>query len=108
MFAHYGFDDIRNVLRLPLVTFWMLNKNIDRLNAEEDLRLAEISVRTGANSSEESLRSLLEDLRKQLGRIVKYDEAEMARNAKPDVLDEEAIADLNYLGDLANVSSRRA
>lgn len=34
---HYSID-FHSILDLPLATFWMLNKNISRLLAEEDIR----------------------------------------------------------------------
>jgi SMC interacting uncharacterized protein involved in chromosome segregation len=102
--AHYGFSDVKKVLSLPLVTFWMLSKNIDRMNAENDIRSAELILRT--NSDKEGLTTYLEKLQEQIGHVVEIDMAKKAANAKRDVLSADDKAWINSVGDMSSVGSR--
>jgi hypothetical protein len=95
----------QEVRKLPVETFWMLNKNIDRIAAENDMRAAQIGIQV---QSGEGFKDLMDNLRKQLGVVFTYDEGKRAMAAKRDKLNEEQKADLNALGDLSNVSTRRA
>jgi hypothetical protein len=100
--AHYGFD-VPTLRKLPIVTFWMLNKAIDRMAAERDLRAARLMVQT---QSEEGLTKLLADLQQQLGKIVVFDEGKLAMQMKRDKITEDLRAELNAIGDMSNVRSR--
>lgn len=53
-----------DVLKLPLKTFWLLNRQLNRLRAEEDLRRLKISVASG---SEEGFNTAHGELVKELG-----------------------------------------
>lgn len=46
---HYGLS-YRDVMSLPMKTFWMLNRNIGRVLAEQDLRAFQLAV--SVNTSE--------------------------------------------------------
>jgi hypothetical protein len=83
----------RETLDLPIKTFWMLHKNVDRIAAEQDMRAASIAIQS---QSSEGIRAMMSDLRKQMGivfvteqavTLVKIDPARKAR--------------LNILGDLS-------
>jgi hypothetical protein len=82
----------------------MLSRNIDRINAENDIRAARIGLQV---QSGEGFQELIADLQKQMGKVFEYDEARRAMQAKRDVLNSEAIAELNSLGDMGNVYTRR-
>lgn len=58
--------EYRSVLSLPLKTFWMLNRVIGSLRAEEDLRLLRVGVAV-ASQSGESCKNLHEDLGREIG-----------------------------------------
>ena len=65
---------VQGVKDLPLSTFWMLSRNVDRLMAEEDYRLA---VVTTSVQTQEGIDDLFPRLKKQIGVIVDYDEDEI-------------------------------
>lgn len=88
--AFYSFGDVRKVLDLPLKTFWMLHKNIDRQEAERDLRTAQIAAQT---QSAEGFKDLMQDLRAQMGQVVVFE-----ADAQPeDQIDREGISRLRML-----------
>lgn len=70
----YGMSD-RQVLDMPAKRFWMLNKNVDRLRAEADVRLVQclISSQTG-----KGVEQMTEILRQQMGKVVTIDEGKAA------------------------------
>lgn len=90
--AFYGFSDTRKLLTTPVVTFWMLHKNIDRLMAEKDMRTADVAIRS---QSADGVRSLFDDLRKQMGTVVDFDRLLAAQEEQ---LDREGLHSLNGLG----------
>lgn len=77
----YGLGD-EQVLRMPIRRFWLLHRSIDRLQAEQDLRLLAISV--GAQSAE-GYKSTSERLRAEQGKVVVYDEVQRAFSKPRDV-----------------------
>lgn len=70
-YGHSYYD----VLALPLKTFWMLNRYVDRLRAEADLRALAIQ---NASQSGEAAQKISEHLRMEVGTPViiekKFDE----------------------------------
>ena len=58
------------VLRLPIYTFWELAKNIDRIRADEDLRMVYIL----GNSIMTDPTKFVDELKRQRGNIVEADE----------------------------------
>jgi hypothetical protein len=66
---------------MPLKLFWMMHKSIDRLTAEEDMRLAMTLI---SSESGEGFSSLMENLRKQMGKVVVIDEVKTALLEKHD------------------------
>lgn len=90
--AFYGFSDVQKILKTPVVTFWMLHKNIDRLTAEKDIRTANIAVLA---QSEDGVRTLFSDLRKRMGTVVDFDKALVIKQEK---LDRDGLHSLKDLG----------
>ena len=66
---------------MPLKLFWMMHKSIDRLTAEEDMRLAMTLI---SSESGEGFSSLMDNLRKQMGKVVVIDEVKTAFLEKHD------------------------
>ena len=64
------------MLKLPIKHFWLLNKNIDRLAAEEDQRQLMLLV---AAQSEKGHDAFVENARKTIGDVVVYDEDALAQ-----------------------------
>lgn len=56
------------VLRTPLAAFWMLNRNLDRLRAEEDLRALQVSI-VGSGKDGKAVESLDRQLRTEMGQV---------------------------------------
>lgn len=73
--------DYWKVLSLPLRTFWLYSKNIDRLAAERDLRLMQVMA---AAQSPESYGRTQEALRQQMGMVLKINQAEAAQEEQID------------------------
>lgn len=61
----YGLD-YWQVMNLPLAAFWGLNKNLDRLRAEEDLRALHGDL-VARNPSEDGVKAYREQLRAEMG-----------------------------------------
>jgi len=55
----------RDVMDLPLRTFWSLNRNVDRLRAEEEFR--HLQVAAAAASAGDGVKTLGEALRGEIG-----------------------------------------
>lgn len=70
----YGLSH-QQALDLPIETFWMMHRNVDRLRAEEDYRMATIAIYA---ASGEKIEELLRDLRDQMGTIIEVDEGKAA------------------------------
>jgi uncharacterized protein YdaU (DUF1376 family) len=58
-----------DVMDLPLRTFWSLNRNVDRLRAEEDLRSLQVSAaaQSVGEGGGEAVKFLSEHLRGEIG-----------------------------------------
>lgn len=67
---------------LPLATFWMLSRNIDRLKAEDDLRGFQVS-RT-AQAGAEHATAFMEGLQYRIGRPVVTDQVHDPSKVKAD------------------------
>lgn len=76
---------------MALETFWMLNKNIDRISAERDQRLALVQIRS---QSSEGVSEMMTDLRKQMGVVIEF---EAPKDIK---IDKAALHRLAGIGDL--------
>lgn len=74
MMSVYGLT-YRDVLDLPLTVFWILHGNVDRIRAETDLRL--VSALAHSHSGE-GITRFTEQMRKEMGTIVDFDEAQRA------------------------------
>jgi hypothetical protein len=73
----------------------MLHKNIDRISAERDQRLALVHIRS---QSSEGVQDMMKDLRDQMGTTVVIDDTK----EKPTPLDRKALHALDAIGDLTN------
>lgn len=60
------------VLRLPLRTFWSLNRQVDRLRAEQEQRQLRL-ISAGTSEDPKSARSVAEALEGQIGKPVVYE-----------------------------------
>jgi hypothetical protein len=92
VFAFYGFADMKTLLRTPVVTFWMLHRNVDRITAERDMRTASLAVQT---QSSEGIKALMGDLKKQMGVVVDFDRVILGQ---VEVLDRKGLQALKALG----------
>lgn len=61
---NYGGMDYWKVLKLPLKTFWALNRSVDRLRAEEEQRQLRLA---NASQSAEGAKTLTEELTREIG-----------------------------------------
>lgn len=59
------------VLDTPLKRFWFLVNQIDRLKAEENLRLLQV---TGAANDAEAIQIALENLKNEMGQVFVWEE----------------------------------
>ncbi len=87
----YGLSD-QQLLAMPLKRFWFLSRSVDRIAAEQDLRLLSIgaSVQSG-----ESYKDMVTGLHKQMGKVVIMDEVERAQT---EVLDRSGLSSLKGIG----------
>jgi hypothetical protein len=99
----YGYK-FAEVLDLPIRAFHLLSRNIDRLTAEDDYRMARVVAL--AMSGGEGLNDLFEQLRKQMGQTVIYED-EPADEISPKYrqilemkLDQDGLQSLKGLGRL--------
>lgn len=63
----YGLD-YWQVMNLPLVAFWGLNKSLDRLRAEEDIRALQNGL-VAVSRSEESIKTYRKQLQSEMGTV---------------------------------------
>ncbi|MCK1543426.1 hypothetical protein IVB12_16030 [Bradyrhizobium sp. 179] len=84
---------VKEVRGLAMQTFWMLHRNIDRISAERDQRSALVQMQS---QSTDGVKNLMEDLRKQMGTIIEFEET------APTKLDRKALHALDAIGDLTN------
>lgn len=59
----------REALTMPAMRFWLLHRNIDRIAAEEHLRLLDVGI---GSQSGEGFKETNKNLRAQMGDVVKY------------------------------------
>jgi hypothetical protein len=64
---HFSHDDM---LKMPMRRFWFYLKQVDRINAEEDLRLLRLLA---AAHSGETIEQVTKDLNQVMGRIYVYE-----------------------------------
>ena len=88
--------DYQTVLKLPLRTFWLLNKNVDRHFAEDDIRM--LMVAAHAHSGE-SVQAHHDKLRQTIGTVVEFDEAKAAVTEQ---LDREGLTALKSMTKASN------
>lgn len=81
------------VLRLPLKTFWMMHKNIDRIEAKRDMRA--MSVAMVSQATPDSARAFREALVLEAGTIIKM--SGPAENPLEAKRDESGFADLKRM-----------
>lgn len=79
-------------MSLPIKTFWMLNSNIERIQAQKDMRALTVAV---CGQGSEAAKSYRETLVVEIGTVVKLEES----NPLKAVRDE---AGFQALRDLAN------
>ena len=69
-----------DVLKLPLKTFWALNRQIARLRAEEDVRsMANIAAANSSDGYKQRIQQLQGEIGQPVGIIKKFDEAAFQR-----------------------------
>ena len=90
--SFYGLT-YHETLKLPIRTFWMLDRNIDRLNAESDYRMV-MAVRV-ANTDGEVFAEQMQVLRDRVGKTIEVDEAKRALTMEYDA---EGVQRLKNLG----------
>lgn len=99
----YGYR-FREVLDLPIHIFHLLSRNIDRMTAEDDYRMARC-VALGMSGGD-GLNDLFEQLRKQMGQTVVFEDepADQVPGKYREVLnmelDEEGLQSLKGMGRL--------
>lgn len=88
------------VLDLPVRTFWMLHRAIDRMQAELDYRM--VAVIGNGMAGGEGLENLVKGLRSQMGTIVEYEEgkAPIYETEIKEDFDREGLESLKGLGRL--------
>jgi hypothetical protein len=86
------------VLGLPVKSFWMLHKAVDRMQAELDYRM--VAVVAHGMSGGEGLENLVKDLRGQVGTVVEWEEGHAPAPVAATVteLDREGLDSLRGLG----------
>lgn len=67
--SHFYGIGYREVMDLPVTAFWLMNQNINRLRAEQDLRAIQVAAATQSN---EAYRETIEILNKECGEWVKF------------------------------------
>jgi hypothetical protein len=58
-------------LKLPLKTFWLMNRNIDRIEAKNDMRAMSVAIVAQANG--DSVQQFRQELVVEAGTIVKLE-----------------------------------
>lgn len=93
-FCRFYGERRHDVLAMPIQTFWMMHKNIDRVMAEADLRL--LSVYAYAQSGE-GIEKFSEDMRQQMGQVVEMDAVKTAFSERCDKEGLEGLRDLGRM-----------
>jgi hypothetical protein len=83
----------QDVMRMPLKTFWLYSKNIDRILSEVDLRQLQL---VASATSSEAYGSMQDRLRQQMGMVVKVKDEVKA--TQEEQLDRAGLADLKAMG----------
>jgi hypothetical protein len=83
------------VLAMPVSAFWMMNKNIDRLYAETDIRMLYVVAHA---QSGDGVVQFSEKMHNQMGEVFVIDEVKKAFSEE---LDREGLAALKDLGKLS-------
>lgn len=78
----------------------MLSRNIDRLRAETDIRTAQVAL--GAQTDQEGVARMFADLRKEMGKVVEFEEI-IADPAKIERSSKAELSRFAKLGDLRTV-----
>lgn len=68
---HFYSETYETVMRMPLRTFWMLSNNVDRIQAQIDLRTLQLNLRSGMGATEQSVNQMYEVLIAETGEVVK-------------------------------------
>lgn len=92
---HFFSMSYEAVLRLPLRTFWLLNRNIDRIEARRDMRA--MSVAMVAQSDGETANTFRQELVIEAGVIVKLEGEGDPANPLEAKRDEMGFADLKRM-----------
>lgn len=80
---------------MPAARFWMLHRNIDRVAAEESIRM--LTMGASAQSGE-GFKASMDDLRDQMGDVVIYKEGAVVRSSAPESqLDRGGLATLKMM-----------
>jgi hypothetical protein len=90
-FYSIGYFELGNI---PIRSFWLLHKNIDRIKAGDDIRTAIIISRSMTGSG---LEELFDDLRDQTGKIVIY----KSEPSLEETYDKEGLEELKALSKLS-------
>jgi len=80
----------RELLALPMKTFWLLNQNIDRIFAQRDMRTLTVAV---SGQSQEAAKGYRETLIAEVGVIVKFKESSVMDAER----DEQGFAELKAI-----------
>jgi hypothetical protein len=88
---------VGSLRHLPVQTFWMLHKNIDRISAERDQRTAMLTIQT---QSSEGVRDLMKGLREQMGKTLIIESPRTKDNTVR--TSREELLRISRLGDLTN------
>ena len=67
--SHFYGIGYREVMNLPVRAFWVMNQNVDRLRAEEDLRQIQVGI---AIQSDVNYRGTIEALNNERGEWVRF------------------------------------
>jgi hypothetical protein len=98
---HFYSQTYPSVLALPVKTFWLMNGNIDRIQAQKDMRT--LTVTSAAQSPGEAAKELRQRLIVEAGTIVKVEGDSVATGGRPYVheeRDEAGFAELKELSKL--------
>jgi len=93
----YGGLSYRELLSLPIRTFWRMHSNINRIRAEDNLRTLQVAVA----SQSEGVAKYRDHLVVELGKTTEVDPIASAYR------DHEGIAKVAALKDIANVHKRK-
>lgn len=88
----------QQALELPIKTFWLMNGNIDRIQAQKDLR--SLSRQVVAGSDREQITKFRESLLAEVGTIVKVEGDAVIHARMSEKRDEAGFAELKELSKL--------